>query len=146
MRRFHRPYTHDEHGFTLVELLVAILIIGILAAIALPTFLNQQSKGYDAATKSNIRTAAIAEYVYASDRGGFASETLSGGDAGSLATIEPALKNSPFITATANGENGFTLTATSLGNGADVFTYVDQNGVVTRSCHGHGGGCPGNSW
>src|ERR1700675_4680135 len=99
-----RQRSKDEGGFTLIELLVVILIIGILAAIAIPAFLNQRNKAYDAAAKSNIRTAATAEETYATDNNGtYACDTLSAADTGSLATIEPTLKNAPFVTATANG-------------------------------------------
>jgi type IV pilus assembly protein PilA len=136
----------DEKGFTLIELLVVILIIGILAAIAIPAFLNQRNKAYDSAAKSNLRTAATAEETYATDNNGtYQGETLSSTDTGQLAQIEPTLKNAPYVTATAQA-GGYTLVATSLGNGGDVFTYVSANGTVTRSCSGTGGGCVGNSW
>src|SRR2546423_14286932 len=91
---------NDQRGFTLVEILVVILIIGILAAIAIPAFLNQRNKAYDSAAKSNVRTAATAEETYATDNNGaYAAETLSASDTGALATIEPSLKNAPFGTA-----------------------------------------------
>ena len=139
----------DEKGFTLIELLVVILIIGILAAIAIPAFLNQRNKAYDASAKSQIKTAQTAEETYSTDNNGsYATDTDSASGGGTLATIEPALKNNPAVTATANGAVGYTIVSTAQGSGSspDVFTLTDTNGTVSRTCTGSNGGCNGGTW
>src|SRR5215204_1589442 len=89
MLRKLRERTQDERGFTLIELLVVILIIGILAAIAIPSFLNQRSKGNDAEAKSTAVTAAEAMETCATDNNGsYASCTEA-----SLTAIEPTLND-----------------------------------------------------
>jgi prepilin-type N-terminal cleavage/methylation domain-containing protein len=64
MRRIREAVQDREGGFTLIELLVVIIIIGILAAIAIPAFMNQRKRGYDATLKSDIRNAANALETY----------------------------------------------------------------------------------
>jgi type IV pilus assembly protein PilA len=142
-----RHRIEEEKGFTLIELLVVILIIGILAAIAIPAFLNQRAKAYDSAAKSNVKTAQIAEETYATDNNGaYASDTLTASDTGALATIEPTLKTAPFVVAVANGTVGYTITGVSLGSNPDTFVLTSANGVMTRSCSGTGGGCSASTW
>src|ERR1700731_2155829 len=79
----------DEKGFPLVELLVVILIIGILAAIAIPSFLNQKSKANDASAKVQARTAETAAETFATNNG---SKGYEGMNAAELQAIEPTLK------------------------------------------------------
>jgi type IV pilus assembly protein PilA len=58
LARIRKAMEEKEEGFTLIELLVVMIIIGILAAIAIPVFLSQRQKGYDASVKSDLRTFA----------------------------------------------------------------------------------------
>jgi type IV pilus assembly protein PilA len=67
LARLQKAQEEHEEGFTLIELLVVIIIIGILAAIAIPVFLSQRQKGYDAGIKSDLRNAATAEESYLTD-------------------------------------------------------------------------------
>jgi type IV pilus assembly protein PilA len=141
-----RRRVEEEKGFTLIELLVVILIIGILAAIAIPAFLNQRAKAYDSAAKSNVKTAQIAEETYATDNNGsyVASNTQTANDP--LVKIEPTLASTPYVTTTANGTIGYTITGVSLGSSPDTFILTSTSGVVTRTCSGTGGGCPNSTW
>src|ERR1700757_4887809 len=83
-----RNRAEDEKGFTLIELLVVILIIGILAAIAIPSFLNQKSKATDASAKELARTAQTASETYATDHNG----SYTGLTQAALQTIEPTIQ------------------------------------------------------
>jgi type IV pilus assembly protein PilA len=64
LARIRKAAEEREGGFTLIELLVVIIIIGILAAIAIPVFLNQRQKGYDAQAKADARNLATLEETY----------------------------------------------------------------------------------
>src|SRR3954447_18663880 len=77
----------EESGFKLVELLVVMIIIGLLAAIAIPAFFNQREKAYDANAKEQARTAETAMETYATDNGGVYTAV----EEAALVAIEPSL-------------------------------------------------------
>ena len=123
LARLRKMQEENEGGFTLIELLVVIIIIGILAAIAIPVFLNQRKKGYDAATKSDLRNLATAEETYLTDFNAYQ---------GTLATVVTAegFKSSANVgtpAITLDGTTaGYCLSAKSASG--NVFWYDSENG------------------
>ena len=108
-----RESRESEDGFTLIELLVVIIIIGILAAIAIPVFLNQRKKAVSASIKSDLRLAALAEETYYTDNQAYVAATgqspkFSNGNVGN---IRVAVTATGFCV---RGQNAASDTGTTL--------------------------------
>jgi type IV pilus assembly protein PilA len=118
---------NKRKGFTLIELLIVVVIIGILAAIAIPKFANTKEKAYLAAMKSDLRNMATYEEQYAADQGGsYFSGTAT--TAAPLQGFSPSQNVTVIITAVAGPPPSWSATAshTQTAKVCDM-----TNGVIT---------------
>jgi type IV pilus assembly protein PilA len=143
LRKLRERIHNGQEGFTLIELLVVILIIGILAAIALPAFLGQRAKGQDSEAKSNVRN--LVSHMESCFTTG---ETYTGCDTSTDVTESGiALGNQEGqVEISGLSDDGYTLVGRS--RSGESFTYVKDttaNPAVDKSCTGNHG-CNNGTW
>jgi type IV pilus assembly protein PilA len=165
-----RQRTSDEGGFTLIELLVVILIIGILAAIAIPALLSQKSKAYDSSAKTLAQTSQTAMETYSTENGGsYVGATLAKLDEiepsintlnkneAQLAYVSqtpPTISGSTITNPTATNvpaASEYTVTVIAQNTGDEYSVTRLKNGEVEHLCFSANSGCTGhkntsNTW
>jgi type IV pilus assembly protein PilA len=127
-----------DEGFTLIELLVVIIIIGILAAIAIPVFLNQREKGWEAAVQSDLRNAATAQETWLTQNDTYTADVADLTDAVNgvglkLSDPKNYAAGTTLTVAWIDAGNEYCMEATAAGKSATEFSYSSPGGLVKGS-------------
>jgi prepilin-type N-terminal cleavage/methylation domain-containing protein len=130
LARIRKTQEENEGGFTLIELLVVIIIIGILAAIAIPTFLNQRVKGWESAAKSELKNAATAQESYFTDNSTYVDRQDPASSCGR--GLQRAPDVDPDDRCTLDGGDHVCMTAVHRPGGED-YAYGSASGAPIRA-------------
>jgi len=136
LTRIRKAMDEKDQGFTLIELLVVIIIIGILAAIAIPVFLNQRKKATEASMKSDLRTVANEMETYYVDASAYPVPTQSGQTV-TVGTATVTVSKSNTIanqTGTGVASGTYCLKATSTNTTAVWYYDSDKGGINNTGC------------
>jgi type IV pilus assembly protein PilA len=132
-QRFHAMREEREGGFTLIELLVVILIIAILAAIAIPVFLNQRKKGWTSQVQSTLKNAATAQETVLVDTNQYSDDIQPLIDAGLRFSSSDVTMTNADVNGV--GSASYCLRATSARDTSIVYYYDSGVGSPsTASC------------
>jgi type IV pilus assembly protein PilA len=147
LARIRKSMDEKDSGFTLIELLVVMIIIGILAAIAIPVFLSQRAKARDSATKADVSTLGKEVASYYVDGAGALAVTISGSTATvattaatpvTVATVKlsngTALATVPFKATASNENNTWCVALTNSQGSTPTWSYSAANGLQSGAC------------
>jgi prepilin-type N-terminal cleavage/methylation domain-containing protein len=124
LRRFRARTAHYDWGFSLVELLVAISVIGLLVGIAVSQFMTYRARAIDSQMKSDLANAAVAMEAY------FAEKKVYPTSVTELLAIGLNQTNGVSLSITVTTPSSFTLTATKPNGTQPSFTYNSSTGVI----------------